>query len=136
MPDYPVIPGFDFSKYPSNFPIHDARIQRSYVRLFRARKRRIFETTAKPGVEPYDPVAFRNEVRIKFYLRLPEGKKFWPHEWQLDVMEAILLGVNTFQISPTGSGKTVAFQLIAIANEMMKILQLSPLTLLSEDQVQ
>lgn len=34
-----------------------------------------------------------------------------PHEWQLDIAECLVLGIDCELIAPTGSGKTIAFML-------------------------
>lgn len=46
-----------------------------------------------------------------------------PYEWQLDVAEAIVLGIDTVVIAGTGSGKTIPFMLpLLLYPEKMSIL--------------
>ncbi len=43
-----------------------------------------------------------------------------PYEWQLDVSEAIILGLDTILIAGTGSGKTLPFVMPLLADETRK----------------
>lgn len=58
-----------------------------------------------------------------------------PHEWQLDTTEAILLGLDSIVIASTGAGKTIPFMLPLLVDEKKKIIIISPLKILQDDQV-
>jgi ATP-dependent helicase YprA (DUF1998 family) len=58
-----------------------------------------------------------------------------PHEWQLDVTEAILLSLDSIVIAGTGAGKTMPFMMPLLLNKKKKVVILSPLKVLQEDQV-
>jgi ATP-dependent helicase YprA (DUF1998 family) len=60
---------------------------------------------------------------------------FSPREWQLDVAEALLLGIDTVVIAGTGSGKTIPFMLLLVLNPEKMVLIISPLKVLQCDQV-
>ncbi|PCH42570.1 hypothetical protein WOLCODRAFT_152604 [Wolfiporia cocos MD-104 SS10] len=57
-----------------------------------------------------------------------------PYDWQLDVTEAILLGLDAIVIAGTGAGKTMPLLLDEQRNKM--ILILSPLNELEKDQAE
>jgi len=40
-----------------------------------------------------------------------------PYEWQLDVTEAILLGIDSVVIEGTGAGKTMSFMMPLLLND-------------------
>ena len=61
--------------------------------------------------------------------------RFSPHEWQLDVAKALLLGIDTVVIAGTGSGKTIPFILPLVLNREKMVLIISPLKVLQCDQV-
>ena len=57
------------------------------------------------------------------------------YEWQIDVAEALLLGLDCSVIAGTGAGKTTPF-ILPLLVEMKKIVVIiSPLNALEEDQV-
>lgn len=58
-----------------------------------------------------------------------------PYNWQLDVTEAMLLGLDSVVIAGTGSGKTIPFMLPLLLHARKMILILSPLKVLQQDQV-
>lgn len=58
-----------------------------------------------------------------------------PYDWQLDVTEAILLGLDSVVIAGTGSGKTIPFMLPLLLHAGKMVLILSPLKVLQRDQV-
>ncbi|TRM56542.1 P-loop containing nucleoside triphosphate hydrolase protein [Schizophyllum amplum] len=57
-----------------------------------------------------------------------------PREWQLDITEALLLGLDSVLIAGTGAGKTMPFMLPLKYDEQRTILVISPLKILQEDQ--
>ena len=58
-----------------------------------------------------------------------------PYEWQLDITEAILLGLDSSIIAGTGSGKMIPFMLPLLLDNKKKVVILSSLKVLQEDQV-
>ena len=60
-----------------------------------------------------------------------------PYDWQLDVTEAILLGLDCVVIAGTGSGKTMPFAMPLLVDKTKKkmVIVISPLNDLEEDQV-
>lgn len=57
------------------------------------------------------------------------------YEWQIQVTEAILLGLDSVVIAGTGSGKTMPFMMPLMLDSKRKILIISPLKVLQTDQV-
>lgn len=75
----------------------------------------------------------REQIRNTFQACCP-GKE--PHDWQLDVAEAILLGLDCTVIAGTGAGKTMPFIMPLFAEGRKKVVVIiSPLNVLEEDQV-
>ena len=58
-----------------------------------------------------------------------------PYDWQLDVTEEILLGLDSIVIAGTGSGKTIPFMLPLLTHPDKIIIIISPLKVLQRDQV-
>ena len=58
-----------------------------------------------------------------------------PYDWQLDVTEALLLGLDSVVIAGTGSGKTIPFMLPLLQHPKKMVLIISPLKVLQRDQV-
>ena len=58
-----------------------------------------------------------------------------PYDWQLDVAEAILLGLDCTVIAGTGAGKTMPFMMPLLLHPEKCIIILSPLKVLQRDQV-
>ena len=60
-----------------------------------------------------------------------------PYDWQLDVTEALLLGLDCVVIAGTGSGKTMPFAMPLLVDKTKKkmVIVISPLNDLEEDQV-
>jgi len=65
-------------------------------------------------------------------------KKYWNFDSfrsiQLEIIEAVLSGKDTFGIMPTGGGKSICFQLPALMSDGICIV-VSPLIALMKDQV-
>ncbi|KDQ51469.1 hypothetical protein JAAARDRAFT_110465, partial [Jaapia argillacea MUCL 33604] len=57
-----------------------------------------------------------------------------PHNWQLDIVEALLLGLNCELIAGTGYGKSLAFILPSFVNTKKMVVILYPLNMLELDQ--
>jgi ATP-dependent helicase YprA (DUF1998 family) len=79
----------------------------------------------------YDSRQTRSAITQSFKAR--SGKT--PYDWQLDVTEAILLGLDSTVIAGTGSGKTIPFMLPLLAHPEKVIIIISPLKVLQRDQV-
>lgn len=58
-----------------------------------------------------------------------------PEEWQLAVAAEVLMGRDCFAISRTGSGKSLIFQMVAMAKPEGCVLVVCPLLALMNDQV-
>jgi ATP-dependent helicase YprA (DUF1998 family) len=89
---------------------------------------------ARKSKRNYDSQDTRSTI-IKNFKDIFNGLE--PYEWQLDVSEAILLGLDTTVIAGTGSGKTIPFILPLLATPASKkiVLIISPLKELQKDQV-
>ena len=81
----------------------------------------------------YDSQQTRSAISQLFKARSGTGKT--PYDWQLDVTEAILLGLDSMVIAGTGSGKTIPFMLPLLAHPGKNIIIISPLKVLQQDQV-
>lgn len=64
------------------------------------------------------------------------------HSWQLNIGEAVSLGLDSVLVARTGAGKTLPFIMPLLAHnnpnklqEKKKIIIISPLNVLQEDQV-
>ena len=57
------------------------------------------------------------------------------YEWQVDVSEAILLGLDCTVIAGTGAGKTMPFVMPLFVEPKKVVVIISPLNALEEDQV-
>ncbi|KAF8814923.1 hypothetical protein BYT27DRAFT_7081165, partial [Phlegmacium glaucopus] len=58
-----------------------------------------------------------------------------PYGWQLNVAEAILLGLDSVVIAGTGHGKTIPFMLPLLLCPKKMVIIISPLKVLQRDQV-
>ncbi|KAL1671654.1 P-loop containing nucleoside triphosphate hydrolase protein [Schizophyllum commune] len=78
----------------------------------------------------YDSAAVRAELARLF-------RETWGYDardWQLDITEAILLGLDCLLIAGTGAGKTMPFMLPLKYDARGTILVISPLKILQQDQ--
>ncbi|KAI0044185.1 P-loop containing nucleoside triphosphate hydrolase protein [Auriscalpium vulgare] len=108
---------------------HESQRRRSYALLQEAKTR----AAAKSG---YNSARTRKQMSNECKRR--SGGKIIPYDWQLDVAECLLLGVDCELIAPTGAGKTIPFALPLMAESSMKqkktMVILSPLNALEDDQ--
>lgn len=104
---------------------HEYIRTRSYQNLEAARQK-----AAKTDLG-YNSHETRTHIHSVFRERF--GKD--PHEWQLDVTEAIILGLDSIVIAGTGAGKTMPFMMPLMVDPQKKIIVISPLKVLQEDQV-
>ena len=58
-----------------------------------------------------------------------------PYDWQLDVAEAICMGLDAVVIAGTGAGKTLPFVMPVMLHKEKMVIIISPLIALQEDQV-
>src|SRR5882762_12023098 len=72
-------------------------------------------------------------TELQWLFRKRFGKD--PYDWQLDVMEAILLGLDSVVITGTGAGKTMPFMMLLLLNKSKKVIIVSPLKILQVYQV-
>ena len=103
---------------------HQHLQSKSYRILERARA----EAARKNG---YNSQTTRTDLQRLF--REQFGKD--PYDWQLDVTEAILLGLDSVVIAGTGAGKTMPFMMPLMLNKSKKVIIVSPLKILQVDQV-
>jgi ATP-dependent helicase YprA (DUF1998 family) len=89
--------------------------------------------TARAKKRDYNSDDTRRTLRTRFAKR--SKGRFEPYEWQLDVAEALLLGLDSVVIAGTGSGKTIPFMLPLLLHPEKMVLILSPLKILQRDQV-
>ena len=99
---------------------------RSYKNLESA-----IEKASGSDTQPYNSLATRTQIRRVFQERFGSSA----HEWQVDVTEAILLGLDSFVIAGTGAGKTMPFMMPLLLDPKSKCIIISPLKVLQEDQV-
>ncbi|KAG2028715.1 P-loop containing nucleoside triphosphate hydrolase protein [Suillus americanus] len=100
-----------------------------------ARSLRILQEAHDGAVKAckYDSVATRAIIVGEFEQRT--GGKV-PYPWQLDVSEALLLGLDCSVIAGTGAGKTMPFVLPLLAQPNKHVLIISPLDALEADQTE
>lgn len=103
---------------------HDANKARSAANLDEARRRAARKSQ-------YDSAATRSRLKDLF-------RDTWhceARDWQIDVTEAMLLGLDSVLIAGTGSGKTMPFMLTLKYDHQATVLVVSPLKILQDDQV-
>ena len=102
----------------------DRKHANSYRNLENARK-------AAAKKKTYDTHKTRAALADIFWERFGND----PYDWQLDVAEAIILGLDSIVIAGTGSGKTMPFMMPLLMDPTKKIIIISPLKVLQLDQV-
>jgi DEAD/DEAH box helicase len=82
----------------------------------------------------YNYAATRHAIKTKFRAVF-SGKS--PYSWQVDVTEALLLGLDCVVIAGTGSGKTMPFGMPLLLDEAKEkiVVVISPLNELEAEQV-
>ena len=79
----------------------------------------------------YDSQKSRSDLKRIFQERFGSD----PYDWQVDVSEALILGLDSVVIAGTGSGKTMPFMMPLLLDAKKKIIIISPLKVLQLDQV-
>ncbi|KAF6740968.1 P-loop containing nucleoside triphosphate hydrolase protein [Ephemerocybe angulata] len=86
--------------------------------------------TAREQDEEHDSAEWRARLRASFLSKF--GKE--PYEWQMDVTEALVLGLDCLCIAGTGAGKTMPFMMPLLLDESKRVLVISPLKILQAEQ--
>ncbi|KAJ3497511.1 hypothetical protein NLJ89_g10341 [Agrocybe chaxingu] len=113
------------SPAPKHTHAHFRDRSRSYKNLNTARRE-----AAK--AKNYDSEATRATLTRLFR----ERRGSLPRDWQLDVAEAIILGLDSVVIAGTGAGKTIPFMLPLLLDKKKKVIVISPLKILQEDHAE
>jgi ATP-dependent helicase YprA (DUF1998 family) len=79
----------------------------------------------------YDSARTRRDLARRFQEQYTKP----PYEWQIDVSEALVLGLDAVVIAGTGAGKTMPFMMPLLLHREKFVLVISPLKILQEDQV-
>jgi ATP-dependent helicase YprA (DUF1998 family) len=97
---------------------------------------KILEDARKSAKEShkFDSEATRQAIKDKFSSAF-DGKL--PYNWQVDVTEALMLGLDCIVIAGTGAGKTMPFAmpLLMDENKSKSVVVISPLNQLEAEQV-
>jgi ATP-dependent helicase YprA (DUF1998 family) len=80
----------------------------------------------------YQTAPTRAKLRTEFIQR---NNGMVPHDWQIDMAEALLLGLDCSLIAGTGAGKTMPFIMPLFVESEKIIIIISPLNALEVDQV-
>src|ERR1700676_1060082 len=102
-------------------------------RHLRSKSYRILEKARAEAAQKnrYNSQMTRTELQQLFCKQF--GKD--PYDWQLDVTEVILLGLDSVVIAGTGAGKTIPFMMPLLLNKSKKVIIVLPLKILQVDQV-
>ncbi|KAJ3774899.1 P-loop containing nucleoside triphosphate hydrolase protein [Lentinula raphanica] len=103
---------------------HERDYERSKKKLEIAR----LEASRRNG---YNSTTTRAILRAEF-TRITGGLAAYP--WQLDTAEALLLGLDCSVIAGTGAGKTMPFVMPLLIEPTKRVIIISPLNALEEDQ--
>ncbi|KAJ3974830.1 P-loop containing nucleoside triphosphate hydrolase protein [Lentinula raphanica] len=103
---------------------HERDYERSKKKLEIAR----LEASRRNG---YNSTTTRAILRAEF-TRITGGLAAYP--WQLDTAEALLLGLDWSVIAGTGAGKTMPFVMPLLIEPTKRVIIISPLNALEEDQ--
>jgi len=104
--------------------VHQQQHARSYANLDKAQA----DAKWKNG---YDWQQTRDNIPSIFHKHFGTD----PYSWQLDVTEAILLGLDSVVIAGMGSSKTMPFMMPLLLDKKKQAIIISPLKVLQEDQV-
>lgn len=80
----------------------------------------------------YDSQLARLKI-VNEFEKQTHGKR--PYDWQLDVAEALLLGLDCVVTAGTGAGKTMPFIMPLLIHPKKHVIVISPLDALENDQV-
>jgi ATP-dependent helicase YprA (DUF1998 family) len=80
----------------------------------------------------YSSIATRQKLKDELSSRMNGLEAY---EWQVDVAEAVILGLDCTVIAGTGAGKTLPFAMPLFVLSKKVVLVISPLNALEEDQV-
>jgi ATP-dependent helicase YprA (DUF1998 family) len=80
----------------------------------------------------YQSAMTRLKLHVEFNKR---NEGMVAYEWQIDVSEALLLGLDCSVIAGTGAGKTMPFVMPLFVESEKIMIVISPLNALEEDQV-
>ncbi|TFK18136.1 hypothetical protein FA15DRAFT_557622, partial [Coprinopsis marcescibilis] len=103
---------------------HKRSKARSYENLYAARR------TAEKSSN-FNSAATRARIQQVFEARFEK----LPYDWQMDVTEALLVGLDSVVIAGTGCGKTMPFMMPLLNDSSKKAVIISPLKVLQLDQV-
>ncbi|PBK71765.1 hypothetical protein ARMSODRAFT_882881, partial [Armillaria solidipes] len=78
----------------------------------------------------YDSASTRTCIQTSFLEKF--GKP--AYDWQVDVAESLVLGLDTVLIAGTGAGKMMPFMMPLLVDSSKKVLVISPLNVLQQDQ--
>lgn len=96
------------------------------VKILQAAKDAAFQSRG------YNSAVTRQELFKEFKMR---NNNMEPYAWQLDVAEALILGVDCSVIAGTGAGKTMPFAMpLFVQSDKIHVI-ISPLNALEDDQV-
>jgi ATP-dependent helicase YprA (DUF1998 family) len=109
----------------ARFASYTADFDRSTRNLQRAREEAL-------KMRGYQSAATRVKLHEEFTKR---NNGLVAYDWQIDVSEALLLGLDCSVIAGTGAGKTMPFVMPLFVESNKIIIIISPLNALEEDQV-
>jgi ATP-dependent helicase YprA (DUF1998 family) len=86
--------------------------------------------------EAFEKKGFLSEaIRTKMHDEFKFRTDMVAYDWQIDVAEALLLGLDCSVIAGTGAGKTTPFVLPLLVETKKVVVIISPLNALEDDQV-
>jgi bloom syndrome protein len=102
---------------------HDEEHQHLQSKSYRILKKACAEAAWKKG---YNLRMTQTELWWLFHEQF--GKD--PYDWQLDVTETILLGLDSVVIAGPGAGKTMPFVMLLLLDKSKTVIIVSPLKIL------
>ncbi|KAF8064097.1 P-loop containing nucleoside triphosphate hydrolase protein [Lyophyllum atratum] len=94
----------------------------------------IRENARQEALRKKDYSSEQTRLKLQTLFRERFGKD--PYQWQVDVTEALLLGLDCVVIAGTGAGKTMPFMMPLLLDKDKSILIISPLKVLQADQAE